>query len=103
MKTIKQFAELVQQQTKEKYLKEYPLKGKNIDPAKFWEKDYTVKVIEGKKYTKVDVGSSGKFMIDENGNIFGIKAYGVVHKGHNYGNLDTLNQYYWGNYFPERI
>ena len=39
-----------------------------------------VTVKPGKKYTKVDVGTSGKFMIDENGNIFGIKGYGVINK-----------------------
>ena len=57
-----------------------------------------VKVIPGKKYTKVDVGTSGSFMIDEEDNIFGIKAYGVIHKGHRYGTLDTVDNYYWGYY-----
>ena len=52
----------------------------------------------GKKYTKIDTGNSGKYMIDEEGNIFGIKAYGVIHKGHYYGTLDTINDYYWGGY-----
>ena len=52
----------------------------------------------GNKYTKVDIGSSGKYMIDKEGNIWGIKAYGQIHKGHYYGTLDTINQYYWGDY-----
>lgn len=53
----------------------------------------------GKKYTKVDVGSSGKYMVEnETGKIFGIKAYGVIHRGHQYGTLDTINDYYWGGY-----
>jgi hypothetical protein len=43
----------------------------------------------GKKYTKVDVGGSGRYMIDSAGNIFGIKAYGVVHTGKRYGTLDN--------------
>ena len=52
-----------------------------------------------KKYTRVDVGSSGKYMVvNETGEIFGIKAYGVIHKGHNYGTLDTIDNYYWGDY-----
>jgi hypothetical protein len=47
-----------------------------------------VSIKPGKKYTKVDVGSSGRFMIDQDGNIWGIKSYGVPHFGHNYGTLD---------------
>lgn len=61
-----------------------------------------VSIKAGAKYTKVDVGSSGKFMVDAAGNIFGIKAYGVIHKGHQYGTLDTINEWYWGLYAPVR-
>ena len=54
---------------------------------------------EGKKYTKVDVGNSGKYMIiNDTGEIFGIKAYGVIHRGHKYGTLDTIHEWYWGEY-----
>ena len=57
-----------------------------------------------KKYTRVDVGSSGKYMVvNETGDIFGIKAYGVIHKGHNYGTLDTINDYNWGDYTARKI
>lgn len=52
----------------------------------------------GKKYTKIDIGTSGRYMVDMEGNIYGIKAYGVIHKGHHYGTLDTINEYYWGDY-----
>ena len=37
-------------------------------------------------------------MIDADGQIFGIKAYGVIHKGHFYGTLDTIDLYDWSNY-----
>ena len=58
-----------------------------------------VKVTPGKKYTKVDVGDSGKYMVvNATGEIFGIKAYGVIHKGHRYGTLETINDWYWGDY-----
>lgn len=58
----------------------------------------------GQKFTKVDVGSSGKFMVEnETGNIYGIKGYGVVHKGHFYGTLDTTADYYWGEYYPQKL
>ena len=53
----------------------------------------------GKKYARVDVGTSGKYMVEvETGRIYGIKAYGVIHRGHYYGTLDTINQYFWGRY-----
>lgn len=90
---IKQFAERVEAEQIER-LKVCGLGCEaNIQNAR-------TKVKEGKKYTKVDVGSSGKFMIDQEGNIFGIKGYGVIHKGHCYGTLDTIDLYYWGDYRP---
>jgi hypothetical protein len=62
----------------------------------------TVRVIPGPKYTKVDVGTSGKVMIDNaTGVIYGIKGYGKVHKGHVYGTLDTVDKWYWGDYYPK--
>lgn len=58
----------------------------------------------GKKYAKVDIGTSGRYMVEvETGNIFGIKGYGQVHKGHFYGTLDTINEYFWGGYCPEKV
>jgi len=57
----------------------------------------------GTKYCKVDVGSSGKYMVEvATGNIFGIKGYGQVHKGHFYGTLDTMDEYFWGDYYPRK-
>lgn len=64
-------------------------------------------VIPGKKYTKIDVclpQQSGRYMVvNETGEIFGIKAYGVIHKGHQYGTLDTIDQYYWGDYTARKL
>lgn len=56
---------------------------------------------EGKKYARVDIGNSGRYMIEmSTGNIFGTKGYGVPHKGHFYGTVDTINEYNWGAYYP---
>ena len=61
------------------------------------------KIIEGNKYDKIDIGNSGKLMIEaRTGNIFGIKAYGQIHKKKYYGNLDTINEWYWGEYYPRK-
>uniref|UniRef100_A0A6H2A5Q4 Uncharacterized protein n=1 Tax=viral metagenome TaxID=1070528 RepID=A0A6H2A5Q4_9ZZZZ len=92
---IQEFANLVSEQQKLAYAK----RGNTFDPEKYC----ATRVIPGKKYTKVDVGSSGKFMIDSDGNIFGIKGYGVIHRGHHYGTLNTVNQYFWGEYHPIKI
>jgi len=55
----------------------------------------------GKKYDKIDIGSSGKLMVErETGEIYGIKAYGVIHRGHFFGTLDTIDDWYWGEYRP---
>ena len=58
----------------------------------------------GKKYTKIDIGHSGRYMVvNDTNEIFGIKAYGVIHHGHFYGTLDTINDYYWGYYTARKL
>jgi hypothetical protein len=95
---INEFANKVQKETLERLNKDYP--NTNHD----WEPDSKTKIIVGKKYTKVDVGQSGKFMVvNDTGEIFGIKAYGVIHKGHKYGTLETINDYFWGHYSPIKL
>lgn len=89
---IKNFAARVEAETRQRY-KDDGL----TSPAH--EQSMRVSIKDGKKYTKVDVGSSGKYMIDkETGIIYGIKGYGQVHKGHIYGTLDTIGDYNWGGY-----
>jgi hypothetical protein len=73
-----------------------------------WQADAEmVKVIPGNLYTKIDRGPehnmSGMLMIEHaTGNVYGIKAYGKVHKGHQYGTLDTIGDWYWGEYGPRK-
>lgn len=43
----------------------------------------------GRKWTKVNVGHSGKFMIDLTGRIYGVKAYGVPNLRRYFGTLDN--------------
>ena len=53
----------------------------------------------GGKYAHINVGNSGKYMVVlATGEIFGIKAYGVIHRGHAFGTLDTIADYEWGEY-----
>lgn len=49
----------------------------------------------GKSWILVDVGGSGNYMVDASGDIYGIKAYGVPHLGHRYGNLETIHAWDW--------
>jgi hypothetical protein len=96
--TVEEFAQLVLAQQRARIAARYSQ----------WQADAeTVQVVPGPKYTKVNLGPahnmSGKFMIENaTGVIYGIKAYGKVHKGHMYGTLETVDQWYWGNYSPER-
>jgi hypothetical protein len=93
----KEFASLVQKDTLDDLNTRYPMNLESL--PNFWENDAETKVIFGQKYIKVDVGRSGKFMIEkETGNIFGIKGYGVIHRGKRYGNLDNFEQFHWGRY-----
>jgi hypothetical protein len=62
------------------------------------------KVEIGAKYARVDVGYSGKYMVPlDTGEIFGIKAYGVIHRGHRYGTLDTIAEFDWSGYTAKRL
>jgi hypothetical protein len=66
--------------------------------------NYTVRIRPGAKYIKVDVGFSGKYMVEiSTGNIFGIKAYGQIHRGHAYGNLDTIAAWDWSGYVGRKL
>jgi hypothetical protein len=55
---------------------------------------------------RIDVGrpgmESGKYMVDLDGTIYGIKAYGVPHLGHRYGTLDTIQEWDWSGYSAVR-
>jgi len=58
----------------------------------------------GRKYSKVDIGNSGRFMVEnETGKIFGIKAYGQVHLGNQYGTMDTIGEWEWKSYYPTKL
>jgi hypothetical protein len=87
---IKRFAALVEKEYTENLIKRGLIVGNEIAGK--------TSIVPGKKYVKVDVGQSGKYMVDLEGNIFGCKAYGVIHRGHQYGTLDTVEDWYWGGY-----
>ena len=60
---------------------------------------WPVKVVYGRKYINVDVGGSGVYMVTKDeGDIFSIKGYGVIHRGHQFGTLDTIDHWWWGEY-----
>ena len=61
------------------------------------------KVKIGRKYANVDVGDSGKYMVElSTSKIYGIKGYGVIHRGHYYGTLDTIGGCDWSGYTARR-
>ena len=68
----------------------------NVEPPK-------VKIVHGRRWIKVDVGTSGKYMVDTDGAIYGIKGYGVPHLGHQYGTLDTIQEWDWSGYTAVRV
>lgn len=92
--TIDDFAALLEDHQRAAYLKRFPDTGPElVDQA------CAVTIKHGRKYTKVDIGKSGKYMVvNETGEIFGIKAYGVIHRGHVYGTLETIANWQWGGY-----
>ena len=91
---IERLRALIEKDTKEKFRQQG-----YTDMSVHFDSGIKTTVKPGKKYTKVDVGRSGKYMIDhETEEIFGIKGYGVIHRGHRYGTLDTVEDWFWGEY-----
>jgi hypothetical protein len=89
---LQTFCELLQQQQIERLNRDDLSCDVNVCRCKVTSR-------HGKKYTKVDIGTSGKYMIEnDTEKIYGIKAYGVIHRGHYYGTLDTINDWWWGDY-----
>lgn len=92
------FAALVQREQSEEYARHYGTERQELLDAACH-----VTIRPGKKWTKIDVGPGGKFMVlDATGEILGIKACGVPHSGHRYGTLDTTADWFWGDYHPQR-
>jgi hypothetical protein len=90
---INEFAKIVLDQSRERMARDYTQ----------WQADaITVEVIPGPKYTKIDRDHGHGYLMVENatGEIYGILGYGKVNKSHNYGTLDTVAEYFWGDYSP---
>lgn len=63
-----------------------------------------VSVKLGSKYARVDIGNSGRYMVNRlTREIVGVKAYGVPHLGHRFGTLDTIHEYDWSGYRAARL
>lgn len=97
---LEAFRALVEMQRRAHYEAEYP---KAYKDGVFGDDNWATTIKAGKKYTKVDVGHSGKLMVvNETGEIFGCKGYGVIHRGHAYGTLESTRYWNWGGYHPTR-
>jgi len=99
MKTlISDFADLLQTQQNHVMMCRFP------DLMKANPEYNKVTIHIGNKYTRIDVGTSGKYMVEnETGIIYGIKGYGVPNKKKVYGTLETIDEYYWGEYAPIKV
>jgi|LSQX01.3.fsa_nt_gb hypothetical protein len=92
MNKVEEFARLLENDQLEELHKKNLTADVNVLNCK-------VTVKPKRKYICVDVGTSGKYMIDKTTEeIFGIRGYGKVNKSHRYGTLDTIYNYYWGLY-----
>lgn len=89
------FAALLEQQQRNRFAVEFP--GPML--AERMQHACAVSVKLGSKWARVDVGTSGKYMVNLATNeIVGIKAYGVPHPGHKFGTLDTVQDWDWSGY-----
>ena len=88
-KKVEKLAQLIQFEYGNRVKREYP---------DGFPDGIKVKVKAGRRWIKVDVDTSGKYMVDRDGTIYGIKAYGVPHFGYRFGNLDTIQDWDWSGY-----
>ena len=98
---LEAFRALLEADTRRRYQqdRERDQKRGNDWPLSVHEPQMVCCIKMGRKYANVDVGSSGRYMVElSTGAIYGIKGYGVIHRGHYYGTLDTVNDYEWGEY-----
>lgn len=95
---VTELAELITKETLDFLITRYGSQAEDI-----WRTNSQTHIKDGRKYIRLDVGSSGKYMVEKaTGIIYGIKAYGVIHKGHAYGTLRTINDWNWGRYTATR-
>lgn len=92
---LQAFCSLVEQQQRNRFAADYP--GPML--AERMAQDCSTHFHIGKRWARVDVGTSGKYMVDmTTQEIVGIKAYGVPHLGHHYGTLDSIADWDWSGY-----
>lgn len=98
LEQIQKLADLISAHQKQSLIAEY---GEQNWPIH--EPNYMAHVHMGRKFARVDLGGSGKYMVDlETRIIYGIKAYGVVHRGYVFGTLDTIADWNWSGYRAHR-
>lgn len=79
---IKQFAAIVQEQERKAIITLCGSLNGN-------ETAYLTHIKPKKKYTYVDVGYSGRYIVDGE-NVYGCKAYGVINRRHFFGTLTEI-------------
>lgn len=53
----------------------------------------------GRKYVTIEICFCCRYMIEiATGEIFGIRGHGKVHRDYCFGTLDTIEDYWWGEY-----
>lgn len=78
-----------------RYERDYP----TVYKQKMAQGGLLVAIKPGPKYTKVDIEGSGRYIVvNETGDIVGIKGYGVPNWLHRYGTLDTVDAWEWSGY-----
>ena len=93
--TVEEFAKVIERKEKGQLMRN------GLDCDANWKQAET-HIHKGRKWTRVDVGTSGRYMINQQtGQIHSIKAYGVPHLGKGYGNLNDpehiIYRNHWGN------
>lgn len=92
LEQAKKFAKMLQRKVKKHYIDDSLEYGHDKATAERIHKhSWIVSVKPGSKYIKIDVGGSGKFMLDKtNGHLYFIKGYGKVDKRKDFGEIGSI-------------
>ena len=95
--TVEEFAKIFETDHQAELQRKFP----EAHAAGCW-KDEVTTLVHGRLYTQVNIGRAGRYMVEKTtGNIYGIKGFGKIHKGHQYGTLATAADWSWGTYYAQ--
>jgi hypothetical protein len=96
-KLLDEFSATLSRDVRDNYFTRWGGKHENLA-----EKYSRVELQPGKKYIRVVLDTSSRYFIEkETGNIYGSAGWRSPNFKRQYGTLNTVNDWYWGDFYAE--